>query len=225
VTHPPLHLRLKETLPLAALSGAAARACYWAAGPTLGLIIGGLFVVTFLTPAGVLCQKNWQAAIRGALAVILPFIIAWLIGMLNSPERPTAWMALIFMLIAFASAVAGLSSLLFAAGLPPIYASAITIFISAAILTWPVWLSPEAPTLGKSTMNGIAQLNPPLAASGVLITEPAWTERSIAYRLTNLDQDVPIAFPSTVLPATLAHAALAAIFLGAEFALRRARRP
>jgi hypothetical protein len=245
VSESPRHLRLKVLLPLAALSSAAAGACYWAAGPGLGLVIGGLFVVTFLMPAAALqsdactCPLPWYSggglgwrffcSKRGSswvsvFAVIAPITIAWLIAMLNSSERASTWLALILMLIAYALAVAGLARLFFAIGVYPIYASALTIFMGVLSLTWPIWLSPEAAAMGKKTINRLAQINPPLVAGGVLATEPAWTERSIAYGLTTLNQDVPISLPPSTAQATLAHAVLAFIFFAAEHAFRRARR-
>ena len=42
----------------------------------------------------------------------------------------------------------------------------------------------------------LVAVHPPLAINGILTNEPAWTERSLAYHLTNLNQDVPIRLPA-----------------------------
>jgi hypothetical protein len=78
-----------------------------------------------------------------------------------------------------------------------------------AWLTWPVWL---AGNLVKHGMGPVAQklvaVHPPLVINGVLTNEPAWTERSIAYHLTDLNQDVAIELPASGWKCAAAHGIL-----------------
>jgi hypothetical protein len=92
---------------------------------------------------------------------------------------------------------------------PSIFAAAVAIILGLAWLSWPVWLSPA---LARGGMDGVIRalvaVHPPLVANGILTAEAAWTERSVAYHLTNLNQDVPIAMPSNGLVCAAVHGVL-----------------
>ena len=73
------------------------------------------------------------------------------------------------------------------------------IVVGLAWLSWPVWLSAALVRGGFSgTVQNLVWLHPPLVINGILTGEPAWTERSLAYHLTDLNQDVPIRLPANV---------------------------
>jgi hypothetical protein len=68
----------------------------------------------------------------------------------------------------------------------------------------------------------LAEIHPPLVANGILSNEPAWTEQSLAYHLTNLNQDIPLGLPTTATPCAAAHL-LAGMVLWGAAALAAAR--
>jgi hypothetical protein len=170
-------------------------ACWWAAGPSLGLFFGGLFVATFLTPAGVLCGKV-GASIGGFVAVVAPIVAVWMLTATKTLNTPAELSEAVCVLLAYSMAIAGIALILSRARVPAIFASAAAIVLGLAWLTWPVWLS--APLVGRGYDRAVQDLvmaHPPLTINGILVGEPAWTERSVAYHLTDLNQDVPIRLP------------------------------
>ncbi|MGD0390651.1 MAG: hypothetical protein ABSC42_17035 [Tepidisphaeraceae bacterium] len=175
------------------LSLIATAACAWAAGSSLGLFFGGLFVVTFLTPAGVLQQKTLVAAALGFIVVMAPVAGVWLIAVFETEDTFWQWIEATMVLAVYALAIGGIALALARAKLPAVFAAALAILVGLAWLTWPVWLSGALVRAGFSgTVQHLVWLHPPLAINGILTGEPAWTERSLAYHLTDLNQDVPI---------------------------------
>jgi hypothetical protein len=185
-------------LLLGAISLGASAACWWAAGNSLGLFFGGLFAATFLTPAAVLVAGNFYRAIGGLAAAVVPIMIVWLLPALSSADTPLQWMQAAIVLLTYSAVIGGIALVLERVKCPPVYSVAVAVVIGLAWLTWPVWLSAN---LVKSGLGGIAQnlvaLHPPLVINGILTNEPAWTERSLAYHLTDLNQDVPIQLPAS----------------------------
>ena len=207
-------------LSLFVLSLIASAACVWAAGSLLGLFFGGLFVATFLTPAGVLQQKNLVAAIGGLIAVVAPVAGVWLIAVFESADTFGQWIETTMVLAVYALAIGGIALALTRAKLPPVFASALAILLGLAWLSWPVWLSTALVRGGFSgTVQHLVWLHPPLAINGILTAEPAWTERSLAYHLTDLNQDVPIRLPSNAWPCVAIHGVMALIFWWVGFGI------
>src|ERR1700722_1225374 len=68
----------------ASLAGCAA--CWWAAGTSLGLFFAGLFLVTFLTPAAILEQKEFGGVALGLAATVGPIAATWLIVDLKTSD-------------------------------------------------------------------------------------------------------------------------------------------
>ncbi|MGD0541692.1 MAG: hypothetical protein ABSB33_09265 [Tepidisphaeraceae bacterium] len=207
----------------ASLAGCAA--CWWAAGTSLGLFFGGLFVVTFLTPAAVLGQQNLRSAICALAATVGTVAVVWLIATLKTSDTLGQWFGAATVLLTYALAIAGIAVLPAACKLPEVFAAAMAIVIGLAWLTWPVWLSP---TIQKHETNAavenMVKIHPPLVINGILKREPAWTEMSLAYHLTNLNQDVPIRMPSSAAPCAAFHAVLGIGLCTATSAIARKRR-
>ncbi len=208
-------------LALVAISLGAAAACRWAAGNSLGLFFGGLFAATFLTPAAVLGSGNFARAISGLAVVVGPIVIVWVIPVLKGSDTPGQWAQTVLILAAYSAAVAGIALVLARAGCPAVFAAAVAIVIGLAWLTWPVWLSS---ILVASGLGGIVQhlvaVHPPLAINGILTNEPAWTERSLAYHLTNLNQDVPIRLPTNAAACAAMHGILGLVLWAAAMVRR-----
>ncbi len=188
-------------------STAGCAACGWAAGASLGLFFGGLFIATFLLPASVLGQRKLSRALLGPVAVIGPVAAAWLAAVFRTPDTVAQWIETILVLSSYALAIGGIALVLAAMKLPEIFAAATAIMVGVAWLTWPVWLSSTLVNHGETRIvENLVKVHPPLVINGILIGEPAWTERSIAYHLTDLNQDVPVALPSGPAACVAVHA-------------------
>lgn len=213
---------LVRFLLLAGTSLTASAACWWAARGSLGLFFGGLFIVTFLMPAGVLEQPKLLRALGGAGAVVAPVAVFWLGAVITNSATPDQWGQATIVLLAYALAIGGIALGLARIGLPPIFGAAIAIVIGLAWLTWPVWLSGISQGGGMDRLiQHLVPLHPPLTVNGILTSEPAWTERSVAYHLTNLNQDVAIQLPTSGKACALLHGAVGLVLWAAAFVGRR----
>jgi len=210
-------------LALIAISLGASTACWWAAGNSLGLFFGGLFVVTFLIPAGVLGWGKFREVIAGLASVIGPILIVWLIPALKGVDTLGQWLLTALVLAAYAVAVGGIARILTRMKFPPVFAAGAAVIISLAWLTWPVWLSTMLVQSGRSgIVQNLVVVHPPLVINGILTNEPAWTERSLAYHLTDLNQDVPIRLPANPAPCVALHG-IAGLALWSAALFRRRR--
>jgi hypothetical protein len=177
-------------------------ACYLAAGPTLGLFIGGFFLATFLVPTAPID------------AILIPIAAVWLLAIFNTSDTIGQWAELCLALFAYSLAISGLSKLLVRLKFSESLATAIPITIGLAWLTWPIWLSPQFGHLNSAFVNDLVNLHPPLVANGVLLSESPWPERTLAYHLTRLNQDIPMRMPTNTIACTLLHAAIGLFLLG-----------
>jgi hypothetical protein len=179
------------------LGASSALACYWTAGPSLGLLLGSVILAAIITPP-LSTISVWSFA-----AIALGAALVWLIN-------PVGWFACAVVLLAFLAAEAGVTRALMRVHLHPIAASAIVTTISLLWLTWPVWASPWLP--GHS-VRWIVTFHPLMAINTAARDLGIWTEQRVAYRLTNLGQDVPYQLPSSVWPCVALHTILAACSL------------
>lgn len=217
IRNPPEAGWVVRYVPPAALSLAASAACYWAAGPTLGVFVGGFFVATFLAPVAALAERRPTVI----AAVVAPIMGVWLAAALESGDPVRQWVQVSIVLAAYALAAGGTASVLGRCGLPKTMAAATAISIGLAWLSWPVWLSPH---LARGPgVDFLIKVHPPLVANGVLIQEPVWTERSIAYHLTELDQDVPMQLPGGIGACVAVHGVLGALLWWAAIRTPRGR--
>jgi hypothetical protein len=182
--------------------------CYFAAGPTLGLFIGGFFVAAFFAPV------DWKTVAAGVALI-------WLIPLFQTADTFYEWLRLAALLICFAAAIASINFFLKSIGVHPTFSAAIATLLALAWLTWPIWLSPQIPDLSDNLINNLVALHPPLVANGVLHAEAPWTERIIAYRLTRLNQDTPIHLPTRIWPSAALHLTIAALFFALGCGIRR----
>jgi hypothetical protein len=195
IRNPNDEVGLVRYLVLIAISLLGMGACWWVAGPSLGIFFGGLFVATFLTPAGVLCGKA-AASVGGLAAVVAPVVGVWMFTATKTSNTPAELGEAVCVLLTYSIAIAGIALILARVRVPVIFASAAVIVLGLAWLTWPVWLS--VPLVGRGydrLVQDLVMAHPPLTINGILVGEPAWTERSVAYHLTDLNQDVPIRLP------------------------------
>jgi hypothetical protein len=131
-------------------------------------------------------------------------------------------MQAVLVLAAYSMAIGGIALVLARAGCPVIFAAATAVVLGLAWLTWPIWLSP---ILVRGGLGGVVQnlvkVNPPLTINGILTNEPAWTERSLAYHLTDLNQDVPIQLPANARACAALHGILGLVLWSAAMVRRR----
>jgi hypothetical protein len=197
-------------------------ACWWAAGFSLGLFFGGLFIATFLLPAAVLEQPGIGRIIAGFFAIILSITGAWMLAVVKTADTIGQLLQTVIVLLCFGFVIAGVALMLRRLRMPSIFAAAVAIILGLAWLSWPVWLS--AP-LVRNDMEGVVRalvaVHPPLVINGILTGEPAWTEHSVAYHLSDLNQDVAIDLPRNCAACAALHGTFGLILL----AIALVRRP
>src|SRR5712691_8392911 len=100
---------LSATLYPFILSAIAAVVCYLSAGPTLGLFLGALIMVSILTPPLILAEEGSTNRLIVLGAIVVPFILIWMVAPMRSETRISEWIECSIVLIACATALAGLS--------------------------------------------------------------------------------------------------------------------
>jgi hypothetical protein len=186
-------------------------ACYASAGPTLGLFLGGLIIVTLLVPPLTLAEPLSANRLIIVSAILLPLCAIWLLAsFMPDPEqrtRITEWLAACAILIAYGIALAGLSAIFRLTIRFAIPSAALTVIIGLAWLTWPIWAS--STWSGGASEPAVARgisVHPGMAINGQL-SRPLgnWTEQSLAYHLTELGQSVNFILPQSPWPCILLH--------------------
>jgi hypothetical protein len=204
---------LSVALPPLLLSAVAAAGIYWAAGWSLGTFIGGLLISTVLVPPVIVAQERPRDRLLALTLTVTPVIILWLIATCQTETLFREWLGCTAVLIAYALALAGVSAALRAIRLSATVSAALTVVLGLAWLTWPIWLSrtwdgdASAPAIARW-----AAVHP-----GLVIRIPnfgAWPEQSIAYHLTDLNQNVSYQAPANVWTCVLAHGVVGALLLG-----------
>jgi hypothetical protein len=189
--------------PLLAGSVSAA-ACYHAAGASLGLFIGALFVLTVLVPPVTVAAERWPGWLTAAVTSVLPLVIGWGVASRRSETTAGEWAASSAVLLAYAVALAGVSVALAVTPLRRVGAAAAVALTGLTWLTWPIWLSQAWEGEGSAaTIARLAAVHPGLAVSLPHLGQ--WVEQSVAYQLTGLNQDVPFAPPATVTACVVSH--------------------
>jgi hypothetical protein len=206
------------------LSLAAAIACYLSAGPTLGLFLGGLLMVTLLVPPLVMAEETLVNRLIAIGVSVTPFAVVWLFGAIHCDTRLTEWFACVFVLLAYAISLGGVSVGLRLIRCPAIASAALSVIAGLAWMTWPIWLSPT--WKGGESEAGVARLvvcHPGITVNGQLLHLGVWTEQSVAYHLTDLSQNVSYSPARHPFPCVLLHGLLGATFFALQWV--RQRRP
>lgn len=201
---------------------AASLAGYAVAGASLGLFFWGFFVLSFFVPAAVLAARDTKEALTRIGSTTAAVAIVWLIAVWQSPDTIGQWAQLVLVLAAYGLAI-GMIAMLAARthmGFP--LANGLAVILGVAWLTWPLWFLPYLARFDVGTANFIVDIHPPLVANGILVSESPWTERSLAYQLTSLNQDVPVELPKHGWLCIAVHGGLGILIL---LALPRRRHP
>ena len=200
---------LAPILPFA-ISLAGGILCLRAAGPTLGLFLSGLLLVAFITGPLIVAEKTWLGRALCVFGIIHGVAIVWLYAALKIELDPSLLAACYLTLASFVLALAGLTAFLHPLG---VGAGAMTTLLATAWLTWPIWLSPALHgARGEHLVAWLLPANPIFAANGMLRLQEGmgiWNERSLAYNLTTLQDEVLYSLPTSVLPCVLLHVGIA----------------
>jgi hypothetical protein len=190
-----------------------------AIGRNLGLFFAGLILSTLLAP--ILSTKNPLHCIP----IIVAISLIWLSCIFNDAITPSEWLRATLVLLIYTLALSSLSILLSKFHIPP----ALIVILSLAWLSWPIWLAPALH--GESSAPTVARLvagNPTFAIQAALSSSfpVPWAQHRIAYRLTNIGDDIPYSMPTSILRCIIYHGIIAAIaLLAARLAARPARPP
>ena len=202
----PLSYFYSAALWPALLSVAVGVACYVAAGPSLDFFLVTVLMAGILAPALALGHEQQKLSWITAATIVIALVTVWLAVAAISVF---AWIQCTLVLAGFVGALTAAAILLNRLGLPPVLAAAVVTVLSLAWLTWPIWAC--------SAMRGQAIVWPvaihPLFAINLACRDLGiWTEQRIAYRLTNMGQDVAYRLPASVLPCVVVHLMAAALF-------------
>jgi hypothetical protein len=144
---------------------------------------------------------------------LTPTCILWLIATWQTETLFRECLACLAVLITYATALAGLSGGFRAIRLSATPSAALTIVLGLAWLTWPIWLSRT--WNGEASAPAIARWSSVHPALVIQIPNlGAWPEQSIAYHLTDLNQNVSYEAPPSVWKCVLAHGIAGALLLG-----------
>jgi hypothetical protein len=197
---------LTVAMPPFLLAIAATLGCYFAAGPNLLLHLGGIALAMLLAPPLVLAHRNRVEQFLVAASIVDGVGVVWLVAMFQSDTTFAQWLGAYVLVAACVVAMLGLAVALSRLLRNDVLASALSVAVAFAWLTWPVWLSAWVDRPGvEKLIAWLVPVHPLLAANGLLIHLGVWGEQRLIYQLTSLGQDVPYQFPASVAPATLVH--------------------
>lgn len=177
-------------------------------GQNLGALFALVAVVVLLVPLIAAAADTTLAALGGAVvASIAASVSLSLLLYRDAIELPELIRAA-FLLVAVATALAGLTRLLCFARLPATLASAMVILLGIAWLAWPIWLSPWLASPGSDAFVDRLVAVHPLMALNAMLPESAWTQNRLMYELTALGQDVSFNSPRGTAASVWLHVAI-----------------
>jgi hypothetical protein len=193
----------------------SASACYVIAGPSLGLFLGGLLLVSFLVPPIAMSEVSVLNRLLGVLILVLTIIGIWLVATLRSETKLVEWAGASLTLLSYAVALAGFASGFRLVHFSPIVSAALTVILALAWLTWPIYMSRTWD--GQNSEAGVARLilfHPGMAINAQVSKLGAWTGQSVAYHLTDLQQNVMYSLPHNYWPCVLFNSIVGGALLG-----------
>ncbi|HEV7301489.1 MAG TPA: hypothetical protein VGN72_19150 [Tepidisphaeraceae bacterium] len=213
----------RAVAPLLLLSAIAISACWFFAGPTMGLAFAGFGIVTLMVPTGALDRSGTTGSLKQPtqvllvqVAIVLPVLVAWACATVVGAWDGGALAGLMVLLVTYASAIA-MTACLLALVVPRAITSSFMTVVGIAWLAWPIW---TAPWMGESSANRLIAVHPLFAVNRVTGLIP-WPQHEVIYGLTRLGQDVPYALPSSALGAVGLNVLVIVLALVLQFAARR----
>jgi hypothetical protein len=198
------------------LSLAAGMLCNQAAGPTLGLFLGGIFAAALLIGPLVAAESTWLGRLLVVLAVAHGIAAVWFYVALNNHLGFGACFSCYLVLVALCLAFGAVSWMLRRFGIGISGTAAVITVIAIAWLLWPIWLSPIlAGPHGDTIVKLLIPIHPIIAANAALREQLGyWAEQAIAYHYTSLSDDVNYSLPTNVFACVAFHLILAGICVG-----------
>jgi len=194
-----------------------------AIGRNLGLFFSGLILASILTPLLVAAEKELNRQFAIVIGVFAAIAIVWLSCVFDDTITFREWLGAALVLLIFSCAIAALAAFCSRIRIPP----AVAVILAIAWLFWPIWLAPAL--RGRASAERIVGVlvagNPTFAIQGALLRSfnVPWAQYRIAYRLTNIGDDIPYQMPRSILTCWMYHGIIAAIaMLGAHWPRRAA---
>jgi hypothetical protein len=198
------------------LASLTAICAYAIAGPSLGLFLGGLLLLAALCPTLAMAEGRPPRQLMALYATLVPFVIVWLFALGRSQAQVREVVPCVIVAIAYGLALVGLSAGLRCVRLSAPLAAGVSVTVGLFWLTWPIWMS--------RTWNGedsaasvarVAMIHPAMVVDAQLARAfGPWSELSVAYHLTDLNQNVSYSPPHTTWACVLIHAVIASAGLG-----------
>jgi hypothetical protein len=212
-------------LPLV-LSLFGALACYAVAGPSLNLFLGHLVLLIVLAPVLVMAEASAVARLTALAASFIPFTAVGFFAFTRSEIHFGEWWRTTTVLLLFAFALSAISVVLRQFKCPITVSAAASVIVGLVWLTWPIWASRTwqgEDSAGRILL--LSNFHPGMLIDGQLAkTSGGWASQTIAYHLTDLNQNVSYSPPRAIWPAIILYGVLAAIPFGLQFGTERRRR-
>ena len=192
-------------------------------GRNLGLFFSGLVLASLLTPLLIVSQEALPRRLSIVGGIVIAIAIVWLGCVFNDTITLWEWSRASLLLLVFAFAIGAVAALLVRIRIPP----AVVVILALAWLSWPVWLAPalRSRASAERTVAMLVAANPTFAIQGALFKSfnVPWAQYRIAYRLTNIGDDIPYQMPTSILRCVVVHATMAIIALLAAHWPRKAQ--
>ena len=173
---------LTIALPPFVLSLVVAMSCYIAAGSGLGLFLGGIALGMVLAPPLVLAYRQRIEQLIVVASIVDGVGVVWLVAMFRSDVTFAQWLAAYVLIAACVLAAMGVAVALERL-IGAISASAATITVSLAWLTWPIWLSVWINSSAVvHAIDWLVPIHPLLAMNGLFQSLGIWGEWPIMCR-------------------------------------------
>ncbi len=180
-------------------------------GRNLGLFFGGLILASVLAPLLVVADSDLTRRWSMVAGIVAAIALVWLSCVINDTITLWEWFRATLVLLIYTLAVAGPAGLLARIHIP----SAVVVIFSLAWLSWPIWLAPalRGRASAEKVVAGLVAVNPTFAIQGSLLQSfpVPWAQYRIAYRLTNIGDDIPYQMPTSVFSCVLLHGIIAII--------------
>ncbi len=198
---------LVRYLPPFLLAVGAMMLCWYAAGVTLGLFFGGVFVVTLMAPPLAASRQTLLSRLLAGGAAVDGVGLVLLATAFTSSITLLQCLVAYLVIAIYAASLICLVHLLTQWRVAPLVAGALVMLVAWAWLLWPIWLSVVL------TNNLAALLTPthPLMGINALLRHLGlWSEQAgTIYHLTTLNQDIPHRLPANAWPTIVFHTMLA----------------
>jgi hypothetical protein len=176
----------------------------------LGQLLGMVVLAALVSPAVVLMHANQVGRLLSVAAYSLAMCACGC--MLMEGLSPLQWLRVILIISLWALAVSGLACVVSACRAPRLFAYGLAAFLSLVWLAWPFWMAPQLRGVSAESIVGhLVPLHPAFVLNGQIgqfdstghwqtAFPIAWTQHRLAYRFTNLGDDVPYHLPTSMLP-------------------------